>query len=110
MQNENIKTLWVINNVKEEIDYAKFKVKIFRGKPNTFNKKELLTICKEKINEILTKEYYKIFDLFKLFDKLNYDLNEILIIDDNKGNSIASFIKGKNYKKINLEKFREKEI
>ncbi|MBQ8292708.1 MAG: hypothetical protein IJX78_02725 [Bacilli bacterium] len=110
LNNEFIKTIWIINNTSDLIDYSPYKIKVFRGKPTSNNKKEVLTICKKEINEVLTKEYYKIIDLLKIFDSLNYDLNDILIIHEKEGNKIESFVKGKSYQKNLITNYRKKEI
>lgn len=99
---ENLRVLWVVNQVKENQEYDNFEIKVFRDNQVIDSKKDLLLICKNEINGILTKEYNKVFNLLEKFDSLDTKNGEVLVIDDKYGYLKTKFITDAIYQNIAL--------
>lgn len=87
--NDALKVIQVIYEFKSMVGLENYLVKVYRGKPNNINKREVLRLCKKEIDEVNSNEYHKIFSLIKLFDKLDLSKEEVLVINPRKGNVIT---------------------
>lgn len=88
---DKLKVIHVMTELKQVDGLDNYSVKIYRGKPVNENKKEVLRLCKKELDEIEDNDYENIFNFLKLFDKLDIDKDEVLIINPRKGNVIINF-------------------
>ena len=88
---EKLKVIQVMTELKDVNGLDSYSVKIYRGKVINENKKEILRLCKKELDEQSDIDYKNVFNLLKLFDKIDIEKNEVLVINPRKGNVITNF-------------------
>lgn len=95
--------IWIIKKLNDQFDYNFFQTKVLGGTIIEEDKKDLLILCKDNINGILTKNYVQIFNLIKLFISLDIKKEEVLVINDNNKIMKTKFVSNFQIKKLDTD-------
>lgn len=100
---KKLKVIQVMNELTEVVGLDNYSVKVYRGINDITNKKEVLRLCKKELDEVSDNQYEKVFELLRLFDKLDINKNEVLVINPRNGNVIINLEKNKLIDNLSLK-------